>query len=374
MGTQGSTYTEKTLIDPMAILKPQSWYIAMTRSKDPREIALLSEITERMLFKFAGINGDGKAISAGEGVARKKGLEDESYKSRRDLLPEAARLKRLSALTMATMVGDDFLRSYDEEWFDDLSIGGGRTKRRTPNADQCGGKRTRTTPGNSGISDLTGVVHGPATGSRKRRTRSSFSVGDCDHDGPKRVRVAGGSAASSASSPDRRRMARTKQKARKSTGRPFPRKQLVTKAVRLSVPGTGAVTTTVVTTESTKCTTISSSGTATKTITSTTHSVATTRTTAASIPVCSDDPFSGSDVWSEESYSDEVTDMDVERVDEEGIGVPPDEDQQAPDMEVVPVEDGHLVQASDMEVVLVEEGSGTATAMEVAPPGWASRS
>ena len=72
--------------------------------------------------------------------------------------------------------------------------------------------------------------------------------------------------------------------------------------------------------------------------------------------------------------SDEVTDMDVERVDEEGIGVPPDEDQQAPDMEVVPVEDGHLVQASDMEVVLVEEGSGTATAMEVAPPGWASRS
>ena len=45
--------------------------------------------------------------------------------------------------------------------------------------------------------------------------------------------------------------------------------------------------------------------------------------------------------------------MDVERVDEEGIGVPPDEDQQAPDMEVVPVEDGHLVQASDMEVVLV---------------------
>ena len=55
-----------------------------------------------------------------------------------------------------------------------------------------GNGHVRITPGNSGISDLTGVVHGPATGSRKRRTRSSFSVGDCDHDAPKRVRVAEG--------------------------------------------------------------------------------------------------------------------------------------------------------------------------------------
>ena len=201
MGTQGSTYTEKTLIDPMATLKPQSWYIAMTRSKDPREIALLSEITERMLFKFAGIDGNGKAISVGEGGApkkRKKGLEDESFKSRRDLLPEAARLKRLSAHTMATMVEEDFLRSYDEEWFDDLSIGGGRTKRRAADdadegdeGDEGDGKRTRTTTGNSGILDPTGVP-GPATGSRKRCARSPFSVGDCDHDAPKRVRVAEG--------------------------------------------------------------------------------------------------------------------------------------------------------------------------------------
>ena len=198
MGTQGSTYTEKTLIDPMATLKPQSWYIAMTRSKDPREIALLSEITERMLFKFAGIDGNGKAISVGEGGApkkRKKGLEDESFKSRRDLLPEAARLKRLSAHTMATMVEEDFLRSYDEEWFDDLSIGGGRTKRRAADdadeGDEGDGKRTRTTTGNSGILDPTGVP-GPATGSRTRRARSPFSVGDCDHDAPKRVRVAEG--------------------------------------------------------------------------------------------------------------------------------------------------------------------------------------
>ena len=216
MGTQGSTYTEKTLIDPMATLKPQSWYIAMTRSKDPREIALLSEITERMLFKFAGIDGNGKAISVGEGGApkkRKKGLEDESFKSRRDLLPEAARLKRLSAHTMATMVEEDFLRSYDEEWFDDLSIGGGRTTRRAADdADEGGGKRTRAPTGNSDILDPTGVP-GPATRSRKRRTRSPFSVArayarssssssgnarahppDCDHDAPspapKTVRVA----------------------------------------------------------------------------------------------------------------------------------------------------------------------------------------
>lgn len=174
MGTQGSTYTEKTLIDPMATLKPQSWYIAMTRSKDPREIALLFEISETMLFKFAGIDGNGKAISVGEGGApkkRKKGLEDESFKSRRDLLPEAARLKRLSALTMTTMDEEDFLRSYDEEWFDDLSIGGGRTRRRAADdADEGGGKRTRAPTGNSDIS--TGVP-GPATRSRKRRSSSS---------------------------------------------------------------------------------------------------------------------------------------------------------------------------------------------------------
>ena len=152
--SQGSTYDENVLVDVDKPLKQQSWYIALTRGKDPNKIALVSPLTLGTLLKFAGIgaatsarsgatdDGDlGGVCGSGGGGEQKDGGSEESdtqdlefagdgKSTRRDVLSEVARLKRLAEITRSTYPARssadsliDGLRGVDKEWYDEATRG-----------------------------------------------------------------------------------------------------------------------------------------------------------------------------------------------------------------------------------------------------------
>ena len=152
--SQGSTYNEKVLVDVHKPLKSQSWYIALTRGKDPNKIALLTPLTLETLLKFAGIraatsapsgatdDGDLGGVCGGKGGAEQGdggGAESETedlvfagdrQSTRRDVLSEVARLKRLAEITRRTyparLPADsliDGLRGVDSGWYDAATRG-----------------------------------------------------------------------------------------------------------------------------------------------------------------------------------------------------------------------------------------------------------
>ena len=62
--SQGSTYDQKVMVDVEKHhgMKPQSWYIALTRGKDPNHIALLTPLSLGTLLQFAGL-GEHAAVA-----------------------------------------------------------------------------------------------------------------------------------------------------------------------------------------------------------------------------------------------------------------------------------------------------------------------
>ena len=156
--SQGSTYDQKVLVDvnkhPM--MKPQSWYIALTRGKDPNNIALLDPLSLKTLLQFAGL-GEGRSgatddgdldRAGGDGAEERKVCdedcdEESNEKSneppleftggnnggtRRDLLSEVQRIKRLAEITRNTYparsrASRDGLRGIDSDWYDEATRG-----------------------------------------------------------------------------------------------------------------------------------------------------------------------------------------------------------------------------------------------------------
>ena len=151
--SQGSTYDENVLVDVHKPLKSQSWYIALTRGKDPNKIALLSPLTLGTLLNFAGIGAatstrsgatDDGDLGGGGGGNGKGGAEQadggggaegepevlvfagDRQSTRRDVLSEVARVKRLAEMTRRTYPARssvdspiDGLRGVDADWYDE---------------------------------------------------------------------------------------------------------------------------------------------------------------------------------------------------------------------------------------------------------------
>ena len=128
--SQGSTYVTKVLVDGRQPRKLQSWYIALTRSNDPSMIGLLDEITLDKLLAHAGLDdenhdahgdinddndkkGGGADSDDGDGKYKKKNVAG----TRRDILAEASRLKRLALVSRGTYPKGG-MRQIDPVWYD----------------------------------------------------------------------------------------------------------------------------------------------------------------------------------------------------------------------------------------------------------------
>lgn len=97
----------RVLVDVLGALKKQSWYIALTRSRRPEDIALVNALTRDMLLRFAGLESAGPTATE---------QDVEEFLAMRDLFPEVVRIKRLARATQQVCTSDA-LRRIDPAWF-----------------------------------------------------------------------------------------------------------------------------------------------------------------------------------------------------------------------------------------------------------------
>ena len=200
--SQGSTYDENVLVDVHKPLKSQSWYIALTRGKDPNKIALLSPLTLGTLLNFAGIGAatstrsgatDDGDLGGGGGGNGKGGAEQadggggaesepevlvfagDRQSTRRDVLSEVARVKRLAEMTRRTYPARssvdspiDGLRGVDADWYDEAA----RVRPAAANNDRVGEVEAA-----EGGGDETAAAVSDASG-RRGTKRGRLAVGE----------------------------------------------------------------------------------------------------------------------------------------------------------------------------------------------------